>query len=65
MMTNWLWLVMITFYHPGKSSVFYYKMKGNNYYYLANFTSCNKSKEASNQSLETYKTIKIIFETKA
>lgn len=55
---------MITFYHPGKSSVFYYKMKGNNYYYLANFTSCNKSKEASNQSLETYKTIKIIFETK-
>ncbi|KAJ4782027.1 hypothetical protein LUZ62_021020 [Rhynchospora pubera] len=38
----------------GESSVFYYKMKGDYYRYLAEFKSGNEKKEAADQSLKAY-----------
>ncbi|OIW03396.1 hypothetical protein TanjilG_31843 [Lupinus angustifolius] len=38
----------------GESTVFYYKMKGDYYRYLAEFKSGNEKKEASNQSMKAY-----------
>ncbi|XP_020582191.1 14-3-3-like protein C isoform X2 [Phalaenopsis equestris] len=38
----------------GESSVFYYKMKGDYYRYLAEFKSGNDRKEAADQSLKAY-----------
>ncbi|XP_029121315.2 14-3-3-like protein D isoform X2 [Elaeis guineensis] len=38
----------------GESSVFYYKMKGDYYRYLAEFKSGSERKEAAEQSLEAY-----------
>ncbi|MQL75462.1 hypothetical protein Taro_007809 [Colocasia esculenta] len=38
----------------GESSVFYYKMKGDYYRYLAEFKSGNERKEAADQSLQSY-----------
>ncbi|XP_078176938.1 14-3-3-like protein B isoform X3 [Carex rostrata] len=38
----------------GESSVFYYKMKGDYYRYLAEFKSANEKKEAADQSLKAY-----------
>lgn len=40
----------------GESSVFYYKMKGDYYRYLAEFKSGNDRKEAAEQSLKAYQT---------
>ncbi|KAJ6417115.1 protein 14-3-3 PROTEIN, partial [Salix viminalis] len=40
----------------GESSVFYYKMKGDYYRYLAEFKSGNDRKEAADQSLKAYET---------
>ncbi|KAG0495894.1 hypothetical protein HPP92_000585 [Vanilla planifolia] len=40
----------------GESSVFYYKMKGDYYRYLAEFKTGNERKEASEQSLKAYQT---------
>ncbi|XP_065047998.1 14-3-3-like protein D [Musa acuminata AAA Group] len=38
----------------GESSVFYYKMKGDYYRYLAEFKTCNEKKEAADYSLKAY-----------
>ncbi|XP_076931514.1 14-3-3-like protein D isoform X2 [Bidens hawaiensis] len=38
----------------GESTVFYYKMKGDYYRYLAEFKSGNEKKEAADQSLKAY-----------
>ncbi|XP_050216379.1 14-3-3-like protein D isoform X2 [Mercurialis annua] len=38
----------------GESNVFYYKMKGDYYRYLAEFKSGNEKKEAADQSLKAY-----------
>lgn len=38
----------------GESTVFYYKMKGDYYRYLAEFKSGNEKKEAADQSLNAY-----------
>lgn len=38
----------------GESTVFYYKMKGDYYRYLAEFKSGNERKEASDQSMKAY-----------
>ncbi|KAJ9690685.1 hypothetical protein PVL29_013046 [Vitis rotundifolia] len=40
----------------GESTVFYYKMKGDYYRYLAEFKSGNEKKEAADQSLKAYQT---------
>ncbi|XP_010277038.1 PREDICTED: 14-3-3-like protein D isoform X1 [Nelumbo nucifera] len=40
----------------GESTVFYYKMKGDYYRYLAEFKTGNERKEASDQSLKAYQT---------
>ncbi|OVA13284.1 14-3-3 protein [Macleaya cordata] len=40
----------------GESTVFYYKMKGDYYRYLAEFKSGNDRKEAADQSLKAYET---------
>ncbi|CAA6665611.1 unnamed protein product [Spirodela intermedia] len=40
----------------GESSVFYYKMKGDYYRYLAEFKSASEKKEAADQSLKAYET---------
>eukprot|EP00262_Sarcandra_glabra_P005334 TRINITY_DN167_c0_g1_i3.p1 TRINITY_DN167_c0_g1~~TRINITY_DN167_c0_g1_i3.p1 ORF type:complete len:264 (-),score=47.59 TRINITY_DN167_c0_g1_i3:335-1126(-) len=40
----------------GESTVFYYKMKGDYYRYLAEFKSGNDKKEAADQSLKAYET---------
>ncbi|XP_042505118.1 14-3-3-like protein D isoform X1 [Macadamia integrifolia] len=40
----------------GESTVFYYKMKGDYYRYLAEFKSGNERKEAADQSLKAYQT---------
>ncbi|XP_043688614.1 14-3-3-like protein D isoform X1 [Telopea speciosissima] len=40
----------------GESTVFYYKMKGDYYRYLAEFKSGNDRKEAADQSLKAYQT---------
>ncbi|XP_078431149.1 14-3-3-like protein D [Wolffia australiana] len=40
----------------GESSVFYYKMKGDYFRYLAEFKSGNERKEAADQSLKAYQT---------
>ncbi|KAL9403706.1 hypothetical protein Peur_000678 [Populus x canadensis] len=40
----------------GESTVFYYKMKGDYYRYLAEFKSGNERKEAADQSLKAYET---------
>ncbi|KAJ8616472.1 hypothetical protein MRB53_035844 [Persea americana] len=40
----------------GESTVFYYKMKGDYYRYLAEFKSGNEKKEAADQSLKAYET---------
>ncbi|KAE9620714.1 putative 14-3-3 protein [Lupinus albus] len=39
---------------PGDSTVFYYKMKGDYYRYLAEFKAGNEKKEAADQSLKAY-----------
>ncbi|KAF9536570.1 14-3-3 protein, partial [Lunasporangiospora selenospora] len=39
----------------GESKVFYYKMKGDYFRYLAEFSEDDKRKEAANDSLEAYK----------
>eukprot|EP00262_Sarcandra_glabra_P005335 TRINITY_DN167_c0_g1_i4.p1 TRINITY_DN167_c0_g1~~TRINITY_DN167_c0_g1_i4.p1 ORF type:complete len:134 (-),score=26.82 TRINITY_DN167_c0_g1_i4:142-543(-) len=38
----------------GESTIFYYKMKGDYYRYLAEFKSGNDKKEAADQSLKAY-----------
>ncbi|KAK9268596.1 hypothetical protein L1049_000351 [Liquidambar formosana] len=38
----------------GESTVFYYKMKGDYYRYLAEFKTANEKKEAADQSLKAY-----------
>ncbi|OIC53401.1 hypothetical protein A7L55_19595 [Acinetobacter baumannii] len=40
----------------GESTVFYYKMKGDYYRYLAEFKTGNERKEAADQSLKAYQT---------
>ncbi|XP_068664853.1 14-3-3-like protein D [Aristolochia californica] len=40
----------------GESTVFYYKMKGDYFRYLAEFKSGNEKKEAADQSLKAYET---------
>ncbi|XP_048235372.1 14-3-3-like protein D isoform X3 [Ricinus communis] len=40
----------------GESTVFYYKMKGDYYRYLAEFKTGNDKKEAADQSLKAYET---------
>lgn len=40
----------------GESNVFYYKMKGDYYRYLAEFKNGNEKKEAADQSLKAYET---------
>jgi len=40
----------------GESTVFYYKMKGDYYRYLAEFRSGNDKKEAADQSMKAYET---------
>ncbi|KAJ8755712.1 hypothetical protein K2173_022720 [Erythroxylum novogranatense] len=40
----------------GESSVFYYKMKGDYFRYLAEFKSSHEKKEAADQSLKAYQT---------
>ncbi|KAK1258667.1 hypothetical protein QJS04_geneDACA019264 [Acorus gramineus] len=40
----------------GESSVFYYKMKGDYYRYLAEFKNANERKEPADQSLKAYQT---------
>lgn len=40
----------------GESSVFYYKMKGDYYRYLAEFKTGNERKEAAEQSMKAYQT---------
>lgn len=40
--------------NAGESSVFYYKMKGDYYRYLAEFKSGNERKEAAEESLKAY-----------
>ncbi|CAA2955072.1 14-3-3 protein 9-like isoform X1 [Olea europaea var. sylvestris] len=40
----------------GESTVFYYKMKGDYYRYLAEFKAGNERKEVADQSLEAYET---------
>ncbi|KAJ9671460.1 hypothetical protein PVL29_025257 [Vitis rotundifolia] len=40
----------------GESTVFYYKMKGDYYRYLAEFKTANERKEAADQSLKAYQT---------
>uniref|UniRef100_U5GT08 14-3-3 domain-containing protein n=1 Tax=Populus trichocarpa TaxID=3694 RepID=U5GT08_POPTR len=41
----------------GESTVFYYKMKGDYYRYLAEFKSGNERKEAADQSLKAYELV--------
>ncbi|KAI4306390.1 hypothetical protein L6164_029671 [Bauhinia variegata] len=47
----------------GESSVFYYKMKGDYYRYLAEFKSGEERKEAANQSQKAYQTASTTAET--
>ncbi|KAH9309022.1 hypothetical protein KI387_036933, partial [Taxus chinensis] len=47
----------------GESTVFYYKMKGDYYRYLAEFKTGNERKEASDQSLKAYQTASTTAET--
>ncbi|CAL5417792.1 unnamed protein product [Camellia sinensis] len=47
----------------GESTVFYYKMKGDYYRYLAEFKSGNDRKKASDQSLEAYEAATSIAST--
>ncbi|KAK6946636.1 14-3-3 domain [Dillenia turbinata] len=42
--------------NAGESTVFYYKMKGDYYRYLAEFKTGNEKKEAADQSLKAYET---------
>ncbi|XP_058100792.1 14-3-3-like protein D isoform X3 [Magnolia sinica] len=42
----------------GESTVFYYKMKGDYYRYLAEFKNGNEKKEAADQSLKAYQAAK-------
>ncbi|KAF5731395.1 14-3-3-like protein D-like isoform X3 [Tripterygium wilfordii] len=41
---------------PGESTVFFYKMKGDYYRYLAEFKSGNEKKEAADNSMKAYET---------
>jgi 14-3-3 protein epsilon len=45
---------LITHATTDESNVFYYKMKGDYYRYMAEFTNDEKKQEASNKSLEAY-----------
>ncbi|KAG6497673.1 hypothetical protein ZIOFF_045577 [Zingiber officinale] len=45
---------LIPFSTDGESSVFYYKMKGDYYRYLAEFMTGNEKKEVADQSLKAY-----------
>ncbi|XXG67438.1 hypothetical protein AAC387_Pa06g0789 [Persea americana] len=47
----------------GESTVFYYKMKGDYYRYLAEFKAGNEKKEAADQSLKAYQTASSTAET--
>lgn len=47
----------------GESTVFYYKMKGDYYRYLAEFKSGNDRKEAADQSLKAYEAANITAST--
>ncbi|SMN21665.1 similar to Saccharomyces cerevisiae YER177W BMH1 14-3-3 protein, major isoform [Maudiozyma saulgeensis] len=47
----------------GESKVFYYKMKGDYHRYLAEFSTADKREEATNASLEAYKTASEIATT--
>uniref|UniRef100_A0A5B7A8T8 Putative 14-3-3-like protein D isoform X1 n=1 Tax=Davidia involucrata TaxID=16924 RepID=A0A5B7A8T8_DAVIN len=47
----------------GESTVFYYKMKGDYYRYLAEFKTGNEKKEAADQSLKAYQTASTTAET--
>ncbi|XP_057950134.1 14-3-3-like protein D [Malania oleifera] len=47
----------------GESTVFYYKMKGDYYRYLAEFKSGNERKEAADQSLKAYEAASSTAET--
>ncbi|XP_010553282.1 PREDICTED: 14-3-3-like protein D isoform X2 [Tarenaya hassleriana] len=48
---------------PGESTVFFHKMKGDYYRYLAEFKSGNEKKEASDQSMKAYETATSSAET--
>ncbi|GAV91921.1 14-3-3 domain-containing protein/Pollen_Ole_e_I domain-containing protein [Cephalotus follicularis] len=45
----------------GESTIFYYKMKGDYYRYLAEFKSGNEKKEAADNSLKAYQVYIIVF----
>lgn len=47
---------LISSANSGESKVFYYKMKGDYYRYLAEFSDEDERKESANSSLEAYKT---------
>ncbi|XP_057952208.1 14-3-3-like protein D isoform X2 [Malania oleifera] len=47
----------------GESTVFYYKMKGDYYRYLAEFKAGNEKKEAADQSLKAYQAASAAAET--
>ncbi|XP_065861974.1 14-3-3-like protein D isoform X2 [Euphorbia lathyris] len=49
--------------NAGESTVFYYKMKGDYYRYLAEFKTGNDKKEAADQSLKAYQTASTTAET--
>ncbi|WCJ32257.1 14-3-3-like protein [Euphorbia peplus] len=49
--------------NAGESTVFYYKMKGDYYRYLAEFKAGNDKKEAADQSLKAYQTASTTAET--
>ncbi|XP_059664143.1 14-3-3-like protein D [Cornus florida] len=47
----------------GESTVFFYKMKGDYYRYLAEFMSADEKKEAADQSLKAYQTATVTAES--
>jgi 14-3-3 protein epsilon len=48
---------------PAETKVFYYKMKGDYFRYIAEFTTGDERKDASESSLEAYKKASIIAES--
>ncbi|ODV89467.1 hypothetical protein CANCADRAFT_139812 [Tortispora caseinolytica NRRL Y-17796] len=55
--------VLIPGAESGESKVFYWKMKGDYYRYLAEFSSGDKRKEAADSSLEAYKAANEVAQT--
>ena len=56
-------MTLIVFSTTGESKVFYYKMKGDYHRYIAEFTTADEKKEASENSLVAYKAAQDAAET--